>query len=220
MEEDYVIVREWLAYNRKQYDWCVEIYREEKKRRSRKELMMLITCFLSVLYIVPHTTLAGSPSISIPAISFELPLSLAVAAFPTAIAALYLVYVASGIDFLSIASRRAHYRSNLDYFIKNHQMRNAQFILINNPKIRARIFFLPTSFYSKEGLESDFTRATIEVFIGIVFTTIPFAAIGFLTIRAHMLLASNFLTFWNFMATLTMFIVLISTIFGTLKVKS
>src|SRR5437762_2357669 len=87
----------WLDLQKRELDAIQNALESEQKNRGKKEFMLLITCLAAFLYTYPVHAFDTNPTIEITSISLKIPLRDAIIVFPTIIAAVYLVFVASAI---------------------------------------------------------------------------------------------------------------------------
>jgi hypothetical protein len=177
---------------------------------------LLIICLLALLYTYPVHSFEANPVIEIPAISLKIPLRDAVGVFPTIVAAVYLVFVASAISESMLRLQRSRYANELGHFRRTGKIPNKE--STSNPlRFSPRFFFLPSPLHRRGFVygAAALPKAVVDGFVGLVFTLLPYATETFVLMRSWELLKSRWMLIWNCMCLTTMLLAFIGAILGS-----
>jgi hypothetical protein len=205
----------WLELHTKEFESIKKSLEGERKNRGKREFILLITCLLALLYTYPINGFETNPLIEIPAISLKIPLRDAVAVFPTLIAAVYLVFLASAIGESVLMVHWSWYAFKLNEF------RETGAIPQSDKARRAatswRFLFLPSPLHMTGVVfgAAAMAKAIVDGFVGFVFSALPYATQGFIIMRSWRLLSSWPLLIWNCLCLLTMVLALLGAVLGS-----
>ena len=211
----------WLELHNRELDDIKKSLDGERKNRGKREFILVIICLLALLYTYPIQNFQTNPNIEIPAISLHLPLRDALALFPTLIAAIYLVYLASAISESILMARQGTYLWQLREFKKSGEIppeapeRGQYFSSL-------RYLLLPTPLHRRGfhfGAAAAIPRAIVDGFVGFVFTLLPYMTTGFIVIKSWRLLHYKTILFWNSICLLIMVLAFASAALGSRQTR-
>ena len=205
---------------KRQHERLVSTYDGEQKRRPSHEAILVLTCLLAVSYTYPVGSFDQNPVIEIAAISLKIPLRDAIAVFPTIIATLYLIFLGAALRHSNALSRLIQSDEVLRRFQETGEL-----ALLAPGAFRvsaARYLFLPSPLHPRGGGFSEFAeipRAIVNIFVGLVFTVLPYAAAGFITYRSWSLLNIPWIVGWDLACIVAMILSFLSAILSALDLS-
>jgi hypothetical protein len=203
----------WLELHTKDLDNITKSLDGERKNRGKREFILLITCLLSLIYSYPIHSFETNPPIEIPAISLKIPLRDAVAVFPTIVAAVYLVFLASAIGQSMLMTEQARLGNLLGQFRETGAVPHEE--AYATPP--ARYLFLPSPLHRRGFVfgAAAMPKAIVDGFVGFVFSALPYVTQVFVIITSWRLLSSWPLLIWNCLCLFTMLLALLGAVLGT-----
>jgi hypothetical protein len=182
------------------------------KERRKREFVLLVSCIIAAIYILPKETFDINPQIEIPSISLQVPVKYVAALFPTALAAIYLTYLGTAIlqRTLFISYSNVRFQRDTAWGIQADR----QQVMANEP-LALGLFYpqlialIPSALHGLAGVPSIFNNKTqgfIIVFVGTVFHVIPYLTVGFVIWRSYQAFASIWLLTWNLFCAIYMLI--------------
>jgi len=213
----------WLDLQKKESEELNESFEEIQKGRRKREMTLVIMCLLVLIYTYPVNVknLKSDQNIEIPAISLKLPLRDAINIFPTLIASIYLIFISSAISHFSILHRKARVSKALKDFKETGKIPPKEGST-NFRSLPLRLLFLPTPLHPRIGDYSEtaiLSKAIVDIFVGLVFTLLPYFAIVFILIKSYMIKSNISLFIWNWICVVIMLLAFIGAILEIQKVK-
>src|SRR5258707_9230887 len=156
----------WFEIETRESEVVSKAFESERKNRGKREFILVIICFLALLYTYPIQDFEKNPNIEIPSISLKIPLRDAIAVFPTIIAAIYLVYLSSALSESVLMVRRSRYGRELNEFKETGQVSKVSPRDIHLKT--ARYLFLPSALHSKGFAfgAAALPKAIVDAFVG------------------------------------------------------
>lgn len=200
----------------KQHKEWMTLVRDEWKIRRARELILMTTCAIVLLYTYPIDISADSSNkieevIEISPLSIQIPLADAISIFPTIIAAIYLVYLSSSskvnkltaLAFRSVGIERG---------------------ILEDRLMTASIVFVPAAVTLADpdkpiplSALGVVTQLITLLFVGLIFSIFPYAMVVLTTIRSWQLFENGLLLSWNLLCIAIMIMAVVGQIFGFSK---
>ncbi len=195
---------------------------EERKSRGKREFILLITCLIAFLYTYPVENFENNPNIKIPAISLEIPIKDAIGVFPTIIAAIYLVFLSSAISQSILMLKRHLLNDELDCFQETGTFPTDQTTSVFNIKLRISTIgylILPSPLHTREFMKgiAFFSKLIVDTFVGLVFTSIPYLTMIFISMKSWSLLNNKLILVWNSLCLIIMVSGFLSAFFSSFR---
>jgi hypothetical protein len=206
----------WFELQQKELESVNKSIDSENKNRGKRELILVITCLVALLYTYPIQGFENNPNIEIPSVSLKIPLKDAIAVFPTLIASIYLVYLSSAISQGVLMSQKRRYSMQLREFQNTGKIpeRASDRVLFASTM---RYLFLPSPLHRK-GFSfgaAEISRAIVDGFVGLVFNIFPFATEVYIVMKSWQLLHIKLILFWNLVCITMMGLAFASALLGT-----
>lgn len=206
-----------LEILRKDLDDVNASYERNIKARRKRELILITTCLIALIYTSSSVNLQNNPEIEIPAISLKILLKDAVAIFPTIIASIYLIYVSTIITQLTMEIVISKIRSQIDLHIQILKFPK-QIQLPTMTTIQIRDILLPSPLNtSRLYFTSSISRKFVDVFVGLVFNILPYYTMIFISAKSYQLSNNIYTSIWNIVCTSVMLISFLSILISSSK---
>jgi hypothetical protein len=204
-----------LELQKSEFEDLNKAYNEEIKIRRKREFILVIICLIALLYTYPVKSFESNPIIEIPAISLKIPIKDAIAVFPTLIAAIYLVFLSSAKTQIRLQSSRSISWGLLENYKHSGILKPVDLRLISGSTFDNFYLFLPTPLhmrYYSDSYVSELSSAIVSIFVGVIFSLLPFVITIFITIKSNSLINNTYLLIWNIITISTMLLALLSSI--------
>lgn len=188
----------------------------ERKSRGKREIILIITCLIGLVYFLPFTDFEQTSQINIPAISLKIPTKYISSAFPSIITAIYLIYLYSLISYLGVLMAYQHISNQLQNFLENKPIAEA-FLKDENFNLARYSFFLPTPLIYMFKPELKFTKITriiVQIYVGIIFNGLSYLSVILILLRVHQGTKSILLLVWNIACIIIMILSFIGIYVG------
>jgi hypothetical protein len=213
--QPYIDKATWLELQTREIDNFNKRLDAERKNRAKREFILVITCFVALLYTYPVHDFATNPTIEVPSISLKIPVRDAIAVFPTLIAAIYLVYLSSALGESIIMVRASRLEVELRTFKESGEIQEVspgQFHFNVS-----RYLFLPSALHSRSFVfgAAALPKAIVDLFVGLIFTLLPYGTLVFILMRSWRLLHLKVLLTWNVVCLVIMVLAFTSALLSS-----
>ena len=207
-EPDNLRVEKVIERELKKLEKIDDTLEQHHKERGKRELILIVTCLLALLYTYPVNTFDNNPMIEISPISIKIPLRDAIRVFPTIIVAMYLVFLSSVINEFYLRVKRHGY---IHRILNLRSSKTTTWMTDIEYDISLREYlFLPSPLH-KGRLDiagGNMSRFIVDGFVGFIFTMFPYAALTFIVYKSWQLFDTKVLLIWNILCIVIMFLAL------------
>ncbi len=211
----------WFELRRKELEDLNSSYESNLKARRKRELTLIVTCLIALIYAFPVKDFTTNPEIEIPAISLKILLKDAITVFPTIISSVYLIYFSTVINQLWINVRRIGLRQSIEKYIESGTINDDYRYSRQRSVFQFRQVYLPSPLHVRGSMDTSslhlLSRGLVDVFVGLVFNVVPYITIIFVTIKSFTLSHNKYFLYWNISCVVIMLASFISTIFANPK---
>ena len=179
-------IKIWIDSINKELDMVYDLFKIETTSRRKKELFLIIFCFLAIFYSNPITGTNINKLIEIKILSLSMDITDAFFIFPLIICFTYILLISTARNEAILIGKIQYYQEAIRYYRRNNIIPKIKDISYTIDTLTTS--FLPSSISTKYIISLEHTKPKAkgyDIIIGLTYSIIPFITIILIGLRGN-----------------------------------